>query len=217
MIFDSVSAPWWDDRPVFVIGGGPSLAGYDLSGLMNRGWVLGINKVPALVPCHAGFTLDQLFLKNSRDLVQDQADFGVEYYAGVGADHPDPRIQGVRYVERIQGVGLSKNPAAVVNGLNSGYGALNLAVLKRAREIYLLGYDMHKPGHDRPPHWHGGYPWYTGSSEIYFGRWAARFDEAKRDLPAGVRVVNANPRSAVRCFAFTSYEELGLCQVHGLS
>ncbi|HCZ48509.1 MAG TPA: hypothetical protein DCZ11_05850, partial [Gammaproteobacteria bacterium] len=45
--------------------------------------------------------------------------------------------------------GLSASPLRIHQGGNSGYQALNLAVLLGAERVILLGYDMHGG------HWHG--------------------------------------------------------------
>ena len=55
------------------------------------------------------------------------------------------------------GTGLSLDPDKLVTGHNSGFQALNLAVLAGARRILLLGYDG-KAGQDGRTHWSGGHP-----------------------------------------------------------
>lgn len=210
MHFAEVSEPWWDDRPLLIVGGGPSLAGRDLSRLRERGRVLGINRVPADTPCDACFSIDRTFIEQWADRMAEWATAGLEVYAAVGSDYDGPIALGVRYLERVQGSALSTDPRRVTNGLNSGYGAINVATLKRAADIVLLGFDLHTTGRTEPAHWHAGYPWHARSAEIYFDRWAKRFEEIANSLPPGTRIRNANPRSAIRCFPFTSYEELGL-------
>lgn len=209
-----IGPPWWDDRPAWIVGGGPSLSGYDLSDLRSHGRVLGVNRAADLVPCDATFTLDGNFLRQrSSDLVEWAAS-GQEVFAAVSDDWfggtVDP-VPGVTYLLRVQGKGVGQDQGAIVNGLNSGYGALCLAILKRAREIYLLGYDF--KNRREGLHWHDGYPWGSGRCYVYFKRWARRFDEIAADLPDGVRVWNANVDSAVRAFPFRSYEDLGLSRL----
>lgn len=211
MKFGKVHAPWWDDRPVFVIGGGPSLAGYDLSDLRRRGWVLGINRAADIVPVDATFSVDYTLIREFHDRLRMWADRH-EVYVAVSPDYNEPIIPGVTYLERREGKGLSDDPAAVINGLNSGYGGVNLAILKRAREIYLLGFDLTPLGAEDATHWHGGYPWQARRSEIYYQRWADRFSEMLLHIPAGVEIINANHRSAITAFGFTTYENIGLCK-----
>ena len=111
----------------------------------------------------------------------------------------------------MRGEGCSLDPRAVINGLNSGYAAVNLAVLRGARTIYLLGYDMLDLGQGIAHHWHDGYKWQgaRGTARCYTD-WARRFDDLARGIPAGVTVWNCNPESAVRAFPFMTYEAVGL-------
>ena len=97
----------------------------------------------------------------------------------------------------------------MINGLNSGYAAINLAVLKKARRIYLLGFDMVPTAKDKT-HWHDGYPWNNGSSIVYYSRWAKLFDTIAKQLPDGVEVINANENSGIDSFKKTTYRGIGL-------
>lgn len=206
--FSQVDAPWWDARPVFIVGGGPSLQGRDLSRLRERGIVLGVNRAADLVPVDATFTLDHNFVAKRREDLRQWA-AAHELWIAQAPDEPSPPILGAHYIERRNGdEPLSVDPRYVINGLNSGYSAINLATLKRAREIILLGYDLHPT--QGLSHWHGGYPWNVGTAEKYYGRWAQKFDLIARFMPAGVRIINANPTSAIKAFPFATYEEFGL-------
>lgn len=210
--FDAVGEPWWNDRPVFIIGGGPSLRGRDLSGLIWKGTVLGVNRAADFWPCHASFSFDQNFIGMREQSLGAWAAAGQEVFVAVEPDWRPRRVPGVRYLERRRQQGLSSDPRAIAEGKSSGFGALNLAVLKRARRIVLLGYDLQAGGN-----WHDGYPWGNGIGHRYFDRWAQVFDRGAQDLPAGVEVVNANPGSAIRCFPFTSYDELGIPTTEGVN
>lgn len=210
--FGAIWSPWWDDRDLFIVGGGPSLRGRDMSGLRKRGRVLAVNRAFELIPCDAVFSLDLTFIKNRRRELEMAARRS-EVILAVPDDYSDGLVAGATYVKRIQGKGVSFDPRAIINGLNSGYGAVNVAILKRALRIYLLGFDLVAPATGEPGHWHDGYDWNNGSSRIYYSRWAQRFDEIARDvdmLGGTVQIINANPSSAIRCFPFTSYEDLGL-------
>lgn len=205
--FGEVGPPWWTDAPVFVICGGLSLRGKDLSNLRDVGYVLGTNRTADLVPVDATFSLDHNFMKNRAGTLTEWSRLH-EVYLAVAPDYADPPLEGPTYLERRQGNVPSLDPRYITNGLNSGYGALNLALLKRSTETWLLGLDLKVPQAEEPSHWHGGYPWGNGSSHKYYSRWAARFDEFPPILPEGVRVYNANPDSAVTAFPFRTYKEL---------
>ena len=207
--FGEVHAPWWDGKDVYVVGGGPSLRGCDLNRLSDRGYVLGVNRAADFVECDATFTQDRTLIWNWSAWLEREALDG-EVYLAVDPSHDGIPIPGATYLKRRRTVlrtssGLSADPSEVANGLNSGYGALNLAVLKRAQRIFLLGFDL-----DRAGNFHAGYPWSNRSSERNFADWADKFRFAAAALPDGVEVFNANPESRVRAFPFTTYGELGL-------
>lgn len=207
-MFRQIDEPRWDDRDLYIIGGGKSLEGRDLSRLRERGRVLGINRAADYAPCDATFSLDHMFIRKRAESLQEWAEAGQEVFMAVPQDwftHQQP-IPVVTYLERVQGTGVGSDPRRIINGLNSGYGGLCLAVLKRARRIYMLGYDM-KGEND---HWHDGYEWGSGRTKIYFERWAKRFNEIRDDLPPGVEVYNCNPASGITAFPFLSYEAIGL-------
>lgn len=100
--------------------------------------------------------------------------------------------------------GLSENPNGVHTGTNSGYQAINIAVLAGARRILLLGYDMHFP--NGKSHWHGEHPikipeqHYTG----YTKQFATMLDQLKK---LGVEVVNCSPGSALKYFRMSTIEQ----------
>ena len=176
--------------------------------------MLGINRVADFASrVDASFSLDRVFLNRHAHRLAHWILRGDEVFAGVGPEWPrtEALVSGVTYLERRSGSGLTTRPWEVRNGLSSGYGALNVAVLKGAREIFLLGFDMVPPARKTDmTRWHDGYSWDTGSTRIYWGRWAARFNSIPAELPRGVSVVNVNPKSAIRAFPFATYDELEL-------
>lgn len=211
----------WSDRPVYVVGGGPSLAPH-LENLRRfietntESYVLAVNRATELLGpqnVDATFSLDRIFAEKYHQSLYEWGKLHEVYLAvpATWAAEGRPLIHGATYLERRTMAGLSTDPGAIANGLHSGYGALNLAVLKGARNVVLLGFDLVDRGPEAPLHWHDGYAWQNGRSRIYWRKWAARFALAARDCEAlGVRVRNANPDSAVRYFPFTTYEDLGL-------
>lgn len=103
--------------------------------------------------------------------------------------------------------GLSLDPLRIHQGANSGFQALNLAVLLGGRLIVLLGFDM-KPGAGGKRHWHGDHPEGLSNPDAgNFARWRDAFAEAVPDLVrAGVEVVNCTPGSALACLPFADLE-----------
>jgi hypothetical protein len=208
--FGRVQPPWWDDRPVFIIGGGSSLKGRDLSRLREQGWVVGVNRAADFWPVDATFTLDMKFAREYASTLEKWAKQH-EVYLCLPSGSVARSVPGAVYLERVHLRGVTTNRSQIAQGLHSGYGAVNLALLKQARKIVLLGIDLDLAGH-----WHDGYSWDRVSSRLhgrYYDRWADRFADVARHLPKvypGVEIVNANPKSKVKAFPFASYKEFGL-------
>lgn len=206
-----VGPPFWAERPVFIVGGGTSLKGRDLSRLRDRGWVLGVNRAAEFIPVDATFSLDTKFAREYGAQLAEWAKVH-QVYLTVPPDFGSYAriVPGVIYLSKVSMRGLSLNQSAIT-GLNSGYGALNLAVLKRAREIVLLGFDLTPPPVPADRHWHSGYAWDRGQTATRtYPSWADRFRDVLKNLPSGVTVTNANPASAIKAFPFATYEEFGL-------
>lgn len=102
--------------------------------------------------------------------------------------HPDlADIPGVTYLRRCHEFGLSENPHCLCTGGNSGYAALNIAYLKHASEIHLVGYDMDPADGEK------------------FAQWIPRFRSMLPQLErAQVRVINHNLASHIDAFPRSS-------------
>lgn len=99
--------------------------------------------------------------------------------------------------------GLSEKPNTLHTGSNSGYQAINLAVLAGAKRILLLGCDMRfsqgkSHAHNGHPHKHPESS-YTG----YARNFASMVPQLKK---LGVEVVNCSMSSAIGCFLKMSVE-----------
>jgi hypothetical protein len=187
--FGSVSPADWGEA--VLIGGGPSLGGFDFNRLRGR-TVLAINDALLHVPwATAFFTLDWNWIKNRR---AELLAYWGEVYLAPPEDVDAWNIPGAVYLRRNREPGLSDDPTTIRMGCNSGYAAINVAYLKGARRIILLGYDM------IGAHWHGGYAWGSGGAR-YYARWAALFDSMLPQLRArGVEVINASTISRIKTF-----------------
>ena len=91
------------------------------------------------------------------------------------------------------------------HGQNSGYGALNLAMVLGADPIYLLGYDCSK-GPAGEKNYHNGYP--SGSNPDALNIFRRAFEAGAALLNGRPRIVNLNPDSALRCFEFGDKDTL---------
>lgn len=94
------------------------------------------------------------------------------------------------------GFGLSRDPGMLVDGRNSGFQALNLAILAGALKVLLLGFDG-KPANDGRSHMLGPHPRET--PEGAYQQYVEAMVRAESDVRAlGVTVINCSPGSAIR-------------------
>lgn len=202
MNFSTVNnSPDWSNRTVYIIGGGPSLKDFDFKHF--KGFTIGVNDAAIKLKTNVLFSMDHLWIQNRPD--EANAFKGEKFFAvSPSWKIKDFRIPSGTFLERRRGDGLSIDPG-IIHGQESGFGAFNLAVLKKARRIVLMGLDMHYEGSDKP-HWHDGYPW--GSSEhTLYANWAKRFDLAARQcLAEDILVINASESSKITCFTKVSIE-----------
>ncbi len=105
------------------------------------------------------------------------------------------------HVPSVDEPGLSFDPMVIHQGANSGFQALNLAVLMGAARVLLLGYDMGSS--DAKTHWHGNHPaGLNNPGAQNFANWIAAFNSAAgQAIAAGIDIVNCTPGGALDCFA----------------
>lgn len=96
-----------------------------------------------------------------------------------------------------EGNGFSFDPAFLHYGRNSGFQAVNLALLFGATSIVLVGFDMRIV--EGKEHFFGGHPaGLRGTTKEQFEGFVQAFEQAK--LPEGIEIFNATPGSALKCF-----------------
>lgn len=202
----------WKGRRCFIIGGGPSLKGFDFNRLRGE-HVIAVNAAFYNAPfADIMFAMDRDLLtklmagkvgkESGESYRQAFADFaGAKVWLDVEGNYP-----GVDTVPNAGHTGWSKSLAAgLCNGQNSGYGALNLAMILGADPIYLLGYDCSK-GKDGEKNFHNAY---TGGGNPDAMNIFKREIEAGAQLLDGSRkIVNLNPDSALRCFEFGNVDDV---------
>jgi len=195
-LFGFIEPPYWDDAPVYLVGGGSSLYGFDFSRLEGKGHIVGINASMFHAPCECGVSVDHPFIRNRIESLREFAK-NKPLYLCVGNEWRKnglPEVKGATYLWSVPKAGLSTEPEYVHKGATSGYVALGIAALKRARKIILLGYDYKTIGGRH--HYHNGYPWYHNASNQSWSIWARRYEPAAMDcLSLGIEVLNASPDS----------------------
>lgn len=91
---------------------------------------------------------------------------------------------------------FSTRQGVLASGGNSGFQALNLAVLQGADEVILLGYDM-QLGVQGKRHFFGNHPGGMNKKSDYT-KWIKHFEMAKSKIPA--KIINCTPYTALNCF-----------------
>jgi hypothetical protein len=186
-IYGKVNKPFWDDKPVAVIGGGLSLQNFNFETLRGA-HVLAVKGSLFDIPwADAVFGLDF----NGDKLANVQS----RIYWAVRDNHPFPQpSRNITILKRLDGQGLSDDPGVIYSGGTSGFGALQICIHKRAKQIVLFGFDYDGSSH--------------ASSEKRRAQdaanWAAWAEHFRVFVPYftehGVSVVNASPVSAITCF-----------------
>jgi hypothetical protein len=108
---------------------------------------------------------------------------------------------------------FSFDPKFIRYGSNTGFQAINLALLFGCRRIVLVGFNLcHVAGQ---AHFFGDHPQQLRRTkdEEYRG-FVKHYERAARRLPKDVSIVNATPNSALDCFPRLSLEDALRTEVH---
>jgi len=210
MLYDILPDNSWKGQRCFIIGGGESLKDFDFSKLKNE-LVIGVNRAYEVIDCTINYAMDNNIYhwitngklgKKARKRFEDFKGIPV-WLDSAGYDYP----KGIFILNKL---GNQKNNYIMKEGLkrgtNAGFGALNLAVCLGANPIYLLGFDME--GRDgKQVWWHDGYP--ENQVEKIYDIFMPGFKEIAPELKKkGIRVINLNPRSRLKCFEFGEFENV---------
>ena len=107
---------------------------------------------------------------------------------------------GLNLIKGAAGAGFSTDPSLIHYGDNSGFQALNLAILLGSVYIVLVGFDMrHVSGKS---HFFGDHPKDLFQREEY-----ESFVRKFGDPPDGVTIINATPDSALKCYPIMDLEK----------
>jgi len=210
----------WRGKPCFIVGGGPSLRGFNWNLLKGRR-TIGINRAFEKFEPTIIFSMDTRFLNwlVNGEYAKRFSDGAVSYekfkqsraykvwLATYTLSLPEEFFIVKVYINYDHGLRAFTYTMekGIGHGNNSGYAALNLAMCLGADPIYLLGFDCsHSNGHS---HWHAGHPQPQTEKTVtdfipFFERAAALIK------PRHVRVINLNPGSALNCWPKQPHEEV---------
>jgi hypothetical protein len=194
----------WRGNRCFIIGGGPSLRGFDFERLRGEK-IIAVNRAFMDVPwADMMISMDNRFY---RWILRDDIKGARSSYVAFKGLRVWVDMSNLRYgadVHYVKGWDGWKMPHSLKGGIyvggNSGFCALQIAVLLDASPIYLLGFDM-RIGKDT--HYHSGYPIKTRQASL--DRYKATFGEFAKMIKQrniDVTIINLNKDSALRCFEF---------------
>ena len=209
---------------VFIIGGGTSLSGFNFSLLKDED-IIAVNKSIESVP-HANYfvTMDYTFIIDNNKL--SGADFNIiknitensyfvvntshRYIQNVDGVYTDTRI-GLKYsaLEKFTGVikgfntynigsGFGETLETFAHGNNSGYCAVQLAILLGYEEIYLLGFDLIVTG--VKTHYHTGYKQNAGRFSNNLNEYRANFAKSLQLSKIKHKIISCSPISYLNNF-----------------
>lgn len=205
---DRIGPPYWNDRPVIIVGAGPSLKGFDFSRFKGLGYVVGVNEAMFDLPfASAGVSADPPFMDRRAEQLR-----AVPFPLFLAPPEQREKTVEAIYLTRRSithkklGSPLSDDPTWLASGGTSGFVALGIAYLKRATEIFLFGFDYGR-GESADIHYcPERYP--RDDNERYWRRWARAFKGTVRQLNArGITVTNASPSSEIDAYHKCSLEQ----------
>jgi hypothetical protein len=208
-MYGKITKPFWDDRPVAVVNGGPSLLDFDYEQLRGA-HVLAVKGAIFNIPwADAGFGIDvskYVAWRSRLTEVQCRVYWALtEDQFGATAPHP---VKNITLLKLRDGHQVSDDPDVIYGGGTSGFGALQVCIHKRAKQIVLFGFD-----YDGEYSATAGDPRRRDQVVAKWATWAEHFSVYTPYFSAhGISVVNACPTSAIRCFQkVTLQDAVELC------
>ena len=201
--------PDWSGEPAIVAAPGPSLTPEVVRRLRFARWmagwrVLAVQDSYKVMPwADALYGCDPHWWAIHRDCDKFAGEkWSTHEFAGGREQHINDKTEaakryGLHLVRGRDGESFSLDPSTIHYGSNSGFQAIGLALLKGCKRIVLVGFDMRRVG--GKSHFFGEHPPEFGAPPDY-ARFLPAFDRAAKLLPADVEIINATPRSALRCF-----------------
>ena len=199
-------------KPVYIVGGGPSLRGFDWS-LLDGKDVIAVNKAYQVLPnAQMIYFTDRDFWERHKDRMLAH---GGTLMRGVLRPNHEPQHPKVRLWHLTGPQGIETKPGCLRHGSNSVFAVLNMcAVHLKRKKIYLLGVDMKwgEKGNKATTHWHEGYQKEGGRTDpeiVYSSKMIRSYESIAKPLESmGVEVINVNTpeQTALKVFPIQSFE-----------
>lgn len=183
----------WVNSTVVIVGGGPSLRGFDFAGI-EKHRSIAVNTAFQLVP-----KADVLFYADTRwwrwhgaEVKKTFKGSRIVTTSSASQAYLDPAVvrMGRDYRYQDNDEPLSLTPG-YLSGSDSGYMSINLAVQMGASRIILLGYDMGFDGNIS--HWHDDHPIQSKLTD-YVDRFAPTYPKLVESLhKRGIEILRCTP------------------------
>lgn len=181
---------------VIILAGGSSVNEIDISRLQNLGYVLGVNDAALYASVDECITMDRLWFENRHQLVPTEVTI---YMRESALKAPHTRDNVVLYKNDHTKFHMAEDQDTL-NGTNSGMVAINRAYHLRPRNVYLLGFDMHRNSKGEA-YWYPPYPWArpegsTGTQR--YAQWSAQFAVIQHQFwLRGINILNVGLSSKI--------------------
>lgn len=189
----------WLGEIAVCIASGPSLTPEDVDLCRGRSRVIAVNDNYLLAPW-----ADILY---ACDFRWWDAHKGVPGFAGEKWTIDRRAKEVYPELRRIEGKnepGFSEDPSRIHNGRNSGFQAVNLALLMGAAKILLLGYDLQKQGYKT--HWFGEHQGLVNTRD--YSNFIEAFNTTRRQVERmGNPIINCTRRTALNCYPKMALEQ----------
>ena len=171
-----------------ILACGPSLKKHEVAYVRGKATVYAVNNAFELAPwAEYLYACDYEWWKYYKP----------EFSGQKWTQNPDAAQEfGLNYIKGKPNKAFSTEQDHIATGGNSGFQALNLAVLHGHKRIILLGFDYKNSG----KHFFGEHP-SPLNKHPDMKRWVQSMNKAAPIIKSlGVEVFNCNPHSAIECF-----------------
>jgi len=189
-------------KPIIIIAGGPSLIREDIEYAEKQNVdILGINDAYRI--CNR---LNYLYACDRRWWNWHWTRVNEIKCRKFALEDMEGRV-GIEQMQNGGISGLSFEWPTLRTGKNSGYQAINLAILLGYKKLILLGYDMQQD--NGKVHWFGDHegPLINAGWRKY-REWIEFYKGMIKELPADIEIINATRKTALTCFPRMKLREL---------
>lgn len=212
-IFGQVGPPWLDTKPIAIVAGGRSLAGFDLEQLRDVAHVVAVKGMIFDLPwadIGVGSDFPRLieWLDKLKSVSMPLYWLMVEQ---LWNKEKREKPENLTFIKFEYGSDVSSDPTFIYRGGTSGFGALGISILKQNKNhrkpIYLFGFDYkgdHKNFHLNDEH----YVKPREQNDAQWVSWSRCYDATKGKFKLlGVTVVNASPDSLIAAYEKVTPDE----------